>query len=156
MQVDGLPGPAQAQIEHLDEKGEGHGEVNVVLHPQGVSRFRVPSFGHQQDADEDEKGEGQHFDGGVAADKIADPTGEDDHDAGRNQDGCHHDDHNIGNANGRYHRIQRENKINHEYLRHHRRQRQRRLTRPMLVILLHFQLLMDFIRAFPNQKKPAQ
>lgn len=67
-------------------------------------------------ADEQEKTQRQHFDGGMAIHKTADRSGGNDHHACRDDDGGDHDRQSVNHADGGDHRIERKDDIQQEYL----------------------------------------
>ncbi len=68
--------------------------------------MQVHPLRHQGETDQGEEGEGQHLDGGVVINEIADRLGGKHHDEDGDHDGQHHDRDVISHADGGDHRIQ--------------------------------------------------
>ena len=70
-----------ADVQHFDQQGKSHRKVNVAF-------FNVftQSFRHQHDADEQQEGQRQHMDRGVAVDEGGDGRGKEHHDHHREND----------------------------------------------------------------------
>ncbi len=73
--------------------------------------MQVHPLGHQRKAHQGEEGEGQHLDGGVVVDEVADGLGGEHHDEDGDHDGQHHDRHVIRHAHRRDDRIQAEDDV---------------------------------------------
>ena len=65
---------ASSDIEHFDDHGEAHCEVNVTF-----GNVEVEALGDECGADEDQKAQREHFHGGMLIDEGADTATEDHH-----------------------------------------------------------------------------
>lgn len=77
---------ADSHAQEFDHQREGHGKVDVPL-----VEVLAATFANQHHADQDQEGEGEHLDGGVAINKAGDGARGRDHDNGRKEHGDDHD-----------------------------------------------------------------
>ena len=73
-----IPFGIVADVQHLDEDGEGHGEIDVAF-----LKVNVEALGDERGADEQEEGQGKHLHRRMGADEVADRASEDHHEAHR-------------------------------------------------------------------------
>ena len=108
----------------------------------------------QRHADQEQEAERQHLDGRMAMDELADRLGRPHHDADGDDDGRHHDPQLVDHADGRDHRVEREDDVEEHDLDDHAGERRRDAARR--VSLLAFELLVDFVRALRQQEQAAE
>ena len=148
-QLHGLrPLGAHADVEHFDGEGERHGEVDVTL-----LHVLPAAVGDEDHADEEEEGEGEHFDRGMAVDEVADrAAGREHDDHGEDDRGDHHLDV-LREAHGGDHGIERENDVDDDDLGDDAGEGGADLSG--LRVVLAFEAAVDFVDAFPEEEKSA-
>src|SRR5207249_6062462 len=126
----------------------GHREINVAA----VDVF-VDSLGDEHDADQDEETEGKNLERGVALHKVADDPGEHQHDADGRDHGGDHYTQVLRHADRRDHRVERKDDIEDGDL--HQRPAKATGLRQTRLVRRPLQLVVNFLRAFGDQKKSA-
>ena len=106
-------GGPDPDVQHFDNGGERHRKIDVTSFD-----VLADSVGDEDNADQNQKGEGEHFDGRVPIDESADRPGGEKHDEHRNG---HRSDHHrkfFRHGHGRDDGIQRKNDVEERDLNH--------------------------------------
>ena len=111
------------------------------------------ALGDQDHADHHQKAQSQHFDGGVGLDKLANAFGKQHHQPQGNQHSRDHDAHIVDHANRGDDGVQRKHQVNQHDLHDGGSQIGFGLDADRR--FLAFQGVVNFARAFPNQKQTA-
>src|SRR5436190_8957010 len=144
----GLMTFAQAQIDHLDEHGEPHREVDIALR-----HFNVESLGDEHHADHQEKRERQHFDGRMPRDEMMDPARHRHHEDHGQHDRHRHDADVLYHADGGDDRVEREHDVDDDDL--HQDRAKARLDGSALGVRVGFELLVKFADGLVDQEEAA-
>src|SRR5690606_7325814 len=102
-------------VEHLDENREADGRVQVAL-----GNVETQAFGGRAEADHHEEAQAQHDHRRARVDEGGQRLAGDDHQADGDDHRDHHHFQMLDHTNGGDHRIQREHRVEHDDLRHHR------------------------------------
>ncbi len=115
--------------------------------------MEVQPVGDQHDADQNQKRQRQHLDGGVFVDEIADRAGSKQHHGNGHANGGDHDRDMLGDTHGGKYRIQRENEVDgddlHDDHGHHVG------FRLGFFLVLSFHFMVDFHRCLVKQEQAA-
>ena len=97
---------SHADIDHLNAHGKDHCKVNITFW-----NILGQTLEEDHKSDKYQKTQGKHFHRRVFMDKVADPSGKDDHDADRDNNRNDHDNNVFSKSDGREDRVERKNDV---------------------------------------------
>lgn len=141
--------PTHPNIQHLHANRKGHSGVDVPF-----GDVDVEAFHHKHEANHDKEGKRQHLDGRMAFDEARNRLGTHLHHDHRNNNGDHHDEKVLRQANGRDHRVDAEDKVEDDNLRYHDGKGASRLA-ALLLIFFSFEFAVQFRGGLCDQEESA-
>src|SRR3989339_752552 len=139
---------SHSQVQHFHGNREQHGKINIAL-----GNVDPESFGNKGKPHQDQKGQGQHFNGGVGIHKGADGFGGKEHDHHGNNDGHGHNGDMPGQTHGRNDGVQGKDNIQKGDLEQNRTQTG--CCTGLFFFFNPFKAGMDFMGGLGQEKKAA-